>query len=521
MNRGNMKKWFILVALVFIMVAVGEFWGIRAASAASPPKPIKLRMMEPSEPTQIEQLSPIHGTGTMGVVGFLNNVREPLVDVGKKGEPVPKLATRWEHSQDFTKWRFYLRRGVKFHNGDNFTARDVVELVKWAFEEKKVSTLYLFVPIQKAVAVDDYTVDLFFEKPEPLLLITLNVMKIAPTAITRDNRELYKTVLTGTGPYRFVEWKRGQYIKLAKFEDYWGPKPQIDDVEIIFRAEEGVRLAALMAGEVEWVRTLSPEQAKLAPKVAHIPSVETVVLLIDEYIQKEQGGVSVLADKRLRLAVDYAIDRQALVALYKGFATVSLGQLASPGDFGFNPGLKSRPSDLEKAKALVREAGAVGRTVTLVGASDRWAKGKEVAEAVAYMIEQTGLKVKLMLMPHNEAKKYKEATGNNRKLKADMMISPEDTPLETETRFSHMLVNGGKNSAINDLETARLYNEALAESDLAKREQKLAKAYAYVYEQAHCVPLFKPELIWGLAKNLEWNVDIVGRPFIADMRFTN
>ncbi len=506
----------LVILLLFVAVAVGDVWGIREASAAA--GPIKLRMVISKEPVPRE-FSPLQGFSS-STGAEISSVLEPLVDHTKDG-PVPKLATKWEKSADFTRWRFYLRRGVKFHNGDNFTARDVVEVVKWSFEEKKVSQLYQRLPIKEAVAVDDYTVDLIFETPQPLLLITIRQLRIAPTAITRDNREMAGTHPIGTGPYKFVEWKRGLSIKLTKFEGYWGAKPQIDEVEITFKEEEGVRLAALMAGEVDWVSGLNPEQASQVPKVARIPSPDTVWLRFDEYIQKALTGKDpILSDKRLRLAVEYAIDRKALVALYKGFATPSLGQFAVPGDFGFNPNLKSRPYDLERAKALVRESGAVGKTVTFVASTDRFSKDREVAEALAYMIEQTGLKVKLMLMPYTEYVKYRGGGAGPRPYMADIVLIASDTLLEVETRISQLFMQGGNYNAINDPEPTRLFKEEQAETDYAKRAEKLSEIWAYVYEQAHYVPLYKLEWMWGIAKNLEWKLDNPGC-FIFDMRFTD
>ncbi len=518
MIRGIVKNWFMLAALAFVMVVAGEVCGTKAASAAA--KPVKLRMMMPSEPAGPGPLGQLHGASPIAEP-IVYNVMEPLVDYTKDG-PVPKLATKWEHSADLTKWRFYLRKGVKFHNGADFTARDVLEFAKWNLEMKWESNVYQRVPFKEAVLVDDYTIDLVFEKPQPLFLISGRVFLIPPVAISRDNREMYKTKLIGTGPYRFVEWNRGQNIKMSKFEGYWGPKPQIDDAEITFRSEEQVRLAALMAGETDWIYSVSPEAAKSAPKVARIPSPETVFLRFDEYIQKELTGKDpIFADKRLRLAVEYAIDKKALTALYGGFVTQSLGQFASPGDFGFNPNLKVRPYDLEKARALVREAGALGNTVTVVSTSDRYLKDREVAEAIAYMIEQTGLKVKLMLMPKAEANKYWRTVGPDRAYMVDINIWISDALLEVESRYFQIFAEGGNNMAIKDPEPTKLYKEAISEADYNKRREKVAKAWTYVYDQSHYVPLFKPEVIWGIAKNLEWKPDITGRPFFSDMKFTD
>ncbi len=283
-----------------------------AAPAASA-KPRKLRIMMPSEPNPVSQA---WSAGDYMTEPLVFNVFEPLVDLGKKGEPVAKLATKWESSPDLTRWRFYLRKGVKFHNGADFTARDVVEFAKWNIEQGDRSTFYGRAALKDAVGVDDHTVDLIFEDPQPFLLLNARLFLIPPAAISRDNREMFTKQPIGTGPYRFVEWQRGQHIKLARFEDYWGAKPQIDDVQIVFRGEEAVRLAALQAGEVDWAYGITWEQARSAPKVPRIPSPETVIIRFDEFIQKEQTGVDPLfADKRLRLAVDYAIARQALVGV--------------------------------------------------------------------------------------------------------------------------------------------------------------------------------------------------------------
>ncbi len=515
-TQGNMKNrfmWVVSVLVMFVLIIAEQIWGIRAASAAA--KPTTLRMAMSGEPDYAMGPTGAFHPGNLLAEPVVINVMEPLVDY-VKGIPVPKLATKWEHSEDLTKWRFYLRKGVKFHNGASFTASDVVEYVNWNIELKNLSRPLNRVPIKKAVAVDEYTVDLTFEKPQPLLLINMRYFLIYPVAISRDNREMHNTLPVGTGPYRMVERKLGHYIKLTKFEGYWGPKPQIDNVEITFRPEAGVRMAALKAGEVDWIYGLDSDSASRAPKVVRVPSSETVWIRFDEVLQKNP----IFVDKRIRLGVEYAIDRKALVALYGGFATPSLGQFASPGEFGFNPDAKSRPYDLEKAKSLVKEAGAVGKTVTMVCASDRWSKSREVAEAVAYMIEQTGLKVKLLLMPETEAVKYKKILDPNPPL-CDIYLGPTDALFEVETRYL-LFVKGGPNCTINDQEANRQYNkEVLPETDYAKRGKKLAQSWAYVYEQSHYVPLFKLEWMWGIAKNLQWDVDMGGRAFFSDMRFTD
>ncbi len=509
--RDNKKHWFMLSVLAIVLVVSVEVREIKTASAALPAKPTTIRLMQAAEPDTVTYIDNI-GTPDLAIA---YNVMEPLVDVGKKGEIVPKLATKWEQLNPTT-WRFYLRRGVKFQNGADFTASDVAESIKWFVDLKATSALYNRLPFRDAVAVDDHTVDLSFAKPQPLFLINARQFLIYPAAIARDKQNRTLSSPVGTGPYKFLEWVRGQYIRLAKFDGYWGPQSQINEVVITWRAEEGVRLAALIAREVDFVLNLNPESVSRAPKAVSAPSAENYFLRLDESVQKNP----ILADKRLRLAIDHAINRQAIVTLFTGTVTPLNGQFAIPGDFGYNATLKSRPYDLEKARSLVREAGAVGKSLIFVIAAGRWPKDREVAEAIAYMIEQTGLNVKLKVVAPEETKKYGNTIPENRPNIPDILLTAGDTVLEVESRYGNLLHRGGSQYAGNDPEASRLFEEVLAELDIAKRGEKLARAWAYNYEQAHFIPLIRQPKIWGLSKNLEWEPDIIGRPIIADFRFT-
>src|SRR5262249_42281682 len=146
-------------------------------------------------------------------------------------------------------------------------------------------------------------------------------------------------------------WNRGQDIKMARFDGYWGPAPQISDIDLIIRSEASVRVAALTAGEAGWANSLSPPQASQVPQKVGLggSGSDTVWIRFDQSVTASP----ILADVRLRQAIDFAIDRNALTALYNGTAPAALGQMGVSGDFGFNPDLKNRPFDLNMAKSLV------------------------------------------------------------------------------------------------------------------------------------------------------------------------
>lgn len=434
------------------------------------------------------------------------------MNLNKDGKPVPSLATKWEQ-RDPTTWRVYLRKGVKFHNGDSFTARDVVETVRWMIDEKKISHAYPLVPFKDAISIDDYTVDLTFVSPQPLFPIQQINFAITPTSQARDKRDTAARHPIGTGPYKFVKWASGQSIELARFADYWGPKPQIDKVVITWREEPAVRLAALRVGEIDWAMTLTPEDAPKAPKSVWLTTPDRWVLspLQDGTVQKNP----ILADKRLRLAIDHALDRGAIVKLFAGQAMVLQGQLALPGEFGYNPTLKARPYDLQRAIALVREANAVGKTVSFMASSGKRPKDREMAEAMAYMIEQTGLKVNLQFFGGGGGREY------YREQPFDLYMTGFDFVLESQARLRKSFYTGSNQVRFQDEQAWKLMDDAEAELDMDKRGQKVASAWAYLYDQAYYSPLVVPEIVHGLAANLEWVPNVMGWPSVADMRFTD
>lgn len=448
-----------------------------------------------------------------------SNVLEPLIDLDTGGKPVPRLATAWEQ-RDPTTWRLQLRKGVKFHNGEPFTGRDVVETAKWLIEEQKTSAIYGYMPISEATLVDDNTVDLKFGSPQPLFLIQQINFLIYPASIASEKtkREQAARSPIGTGPYKFANWETGRAIRLARFDDYWGSKPNIGGVEITWRAEPGVRLAALLAQEADWVMDIPLEEVTRAPKTASLTVPDRYEFRLDTAVQQNPT----LADKRLRLALDYSLDRQGLLKLFGGQAVMLQGQLALPGEFGYNPNVKARPYDLERAKQLVSEANAVGRTLNMTCGDQKRPKQREICQASASMFEKTGLKINVLMLAPGEDQQYTTTQGPNRGVKvSDIHQVAPDFLLESEGRFGKSFNKGSLQVAYEDQVAWDLFSAAKADTNLDTRGEKLGKAWARLYEEAYYLPLVVPTVVHGLAPNLEWNVNIAGWPAVADMRFTN
>ena len=292
-------------------------------------------------------------------------------------------------------WQVKLRPGVTFHNGESFNAEAVVYSIKRIIDpEFNSEQISFFNTITDAVKVDDLTVKIVTKGPDPILLSRLYWMKMVPPVYSKNAK--FAVAPVGTGPYKFVEWQRGQTITLERNNDYWGTKPPIEKVTYRFVEEPGTRLAGLMAGEFDVITNLLPEFTQQVPQAIHILGLEHPIVILNA-----DGGPT--KDVRVRQALNYAVDKQALAeGLFEGYAQVAQGQLLSPSFFGYNQNVNAYAYDPQKAKTLLKQAGAAGATVELIGTAGRWLKDRELVESVAAYWDAAGVKTKVRIFEFNE-----------------------------------------------------------------------------------------------------------------------
>jgi peptide/nickel transport system substrate-binding protein len=319
----------------------------------------------------------------------------------------------------------------------------------------------------------------------------------------------FAEIPVGTGPYKFVQWKRGQSIKLAINNDYWGEKPQIKTVNYRFIEESGTRLAGLMAGEFDVITNLLPEFTGRVPKAVNIQGLEHPIMILNA-----DGGPT--KDVRVRQALNYAVDKEALAeALYEGYAQVAQGQLLSPSFFGFNKDVRAYPYDKEKAKSLLKEAGAEGVTVELIGTSGRWLKDREVVEAVAAMWQDVGIKAKVRIFEFNE---YLNRLFD-RKTRGDaIFVVSSNELLDADKSFSAYYRAGGIGSSNTDKALAALIDQARTETNMQKRASLYHQAVKRAHDQAYFVWLLNIEDIYGMSKRVEWAARVDAKIMVNEMK---
>lgn len=439
-----------------------------------------------------------------------DNVYETLMARKPDGTLIPGLAAEAPKLTSPAEWEVKIRPGIKFHNGEALNADAVVYSIKRVINpEFNSEQISFFSTIRGAEKVDDLTVKIITDGPDPILPSRLYWLKIVPPKHSTDKK--FAETPVGTGPYKFVKWNRGETITLELNKNYWGPKPQIEKVNYRFIEEPGTRLAGLMAGEFDLIMNLLPEFTQQVPKAVHIQGLEHPIIILNA----DSGPTK---DVRVRQALNYAVDKEALAqGLFEGYAQIAQGQLLSPSFFGFNKDVGQYPYDPEKAKALLKEAKAEGVTVELIGTAGRWLKDREIVEAVAAYWDQAGIKTKVRIFEFNE---YLNRLFD-RKTRADgIFVVSSNELLDADKSFSAYYKAGGIGSSNTDQELAGLIDSARAETDTAKRAGLYHQAVKLAREKAYFVWLLNIEDIYGMSARLDWQARVDAQIQVKEMKLT-
>lgn len=453
---------------------------------------------------------------------------------------IPRLATSWKAIDDTT-WEFKLREGVKFHDGTAFTADDV--LFSFARADGYTggnSSFRTYTKGKTVTKVDDFTIHIKTEAPYPLMpndMTTLMIMSSEAKGTGGEANNGIKAkdfndgiATMGTGPYKFVEWKKGDQIVVEKYDGYVGPMAQPWD-KITFKVikSDPARTAALLAGDVDMIDDVATPDIpalKTNDKVSLSQGVSNRVIYIhmdqfrdvSPFVTDKAGNAltkNPLKDARVRKALSKMIDRDEIVEKVMEGVAIKAGQLLPDGFFGRSPNLTPDAYDPEGAKALLAEAGwADGFAMTIHGSNNRYINDGKIVEAIAQMLTRNGIPTKVETMPSSVY--FKRASSGG----------PDNTP-----EFSFFLVGWGAGSGEpssplksllatvdaskgqgasnrgqhSDPELDAVLVEALATVDDDKRAALLAKATDIgIGRNMGIIPLHYQVNTWATRKGLKY-----------------
>lgn len=429
------------------------------------------------------------------------NVFETLLNFGEQDTTInPGLAKEWEVSEDGLTYTFQLQEGVKFHDGTDFNAEAVIKNInRW--KGGKEEDFYYFNSMFKAEGEDiikdvtaegDYTVVFTLSRPQAPFLKNLAMSPFgigSPTAFEAAGDKFGDNPV-GTGPFKFTEWKRNDSITIEKFEDYWQEGfPKLD--KVIFRSipDNSARLNELMAGNIDLADGINPSDGKTVEGDSTLQLIERPSMNIG-YLGLTNTRAP-FDNKLVRQAVNYAIDKQAIVdAFFEGRAEVAANPMP-PSISGYNDAISPYPYDPEKAKSLLAEAGYDGKEIEL------WAMpvprpympdGAKVAEVIQKNLEDVGIPSKIVTF---EWATYLEKAKNG---EADAFMLGWTGDNGDADNFIYTLLDkdniGSNNYAYyTNEEVHSLLIQAQSETDENVRNELYKKAQEIIHDDAPWVPL--------------------------------
>lgn len=304
----------------------------------------------------------VHRAVSSNDVRIVSIYGQGLFSINTEWKVVPLLVTTWEASEDLLAYTFHLREGVKFHNGREMKASDVAFSFQRMMDPDTNSPRYtdFQVNIESISIVDERTIVFRLKKMfAPFISLLASRAYIICPEVVNDENEM--TEYIGTGPFKVVEWKRGEYISFEKFEDYWNPSlPYLDKVTILIVPDDAARFAAVRIGEVHIMTEFPfPFVAQLASQgIENLKIVRGINNPPTWLVINLRNPCTELASLKVRQAIAYALDKSAMVKSYALGNGRVLNQGYPEGTFWHVdvPDIYAEPN-LEKAKELLEEAG--------------------------------------------------------------------------------------------------------------------------------------------------------------------
>lgn len=338
----------------------------------------------------VTSLDPHVGKETPAVT-VTSQIFDTLLVMNEDNEPSPCLAESFEQIDEKT-YEFKLRQDVKFHDGEAMTADDVVFSLNRARESNYVS--YVVDAISEVEKKDDYTVIVKTAEPYSPILSALTVpfTAIVPQHAVEADEDAFALNPIGTGPYKFVEWKQGEYTKLEANADYFLGAPKTQNLVMKVVPEASQRVIAIETGEADLAYNVSANDSKRVEEDEDLqlfkgPSQTVSYLTMNETNEK-------FADKRVRQAIRYAIDKEAIVETMLYGAGEPADSIIPSSTFGFSEKIQKYEHNVEKAKKLMADAGYPDGFSCTLSVTDDSVKN-EICQVIQSQLKEIGIEVSI------------------------------------------------------------------------------------------------------------------------------
>lgn len=508
-TKRFLKSAVLLGTVAIVAAVVLAACGAAEEAAVAAPEPVTRDTLTIAIGAEPESLDPVNMTSApAATVG--EHVVQRLIYMEEDGSLSPMLATSWSANEDSTVWDFEIRQGVTFHDGEPLNAAAVKANLD-RFVDPDVGAAYAFLlgTVEEIEAVDEYTLRLSLSQPFAPILAHLShsfIGIVSPAQLAPLGPDDTFDIPIGTGPYVMDRWSRGETIRLSVNENYWGSVPAIPNVVFNFIPEASALMVALETGEADAIMRVPPQDAD---RLDANPEIDVVY---QDSVRSVYIGFNNLKapfdDVRVRQALNYAVDKQAIVdSLFLGAFTVADAPIvpavfghASVGPYEHNP---------ERARELLAEAGFPdGLSMTLHHPTGRYPLDATVAEAVQDMLADVGVDATLETREWSAFLSFTAQPPDQADYDA-YMLGWGTVTLDADYGIYALLhsrqwnPNGNNRGFYRNDRVDELLDEARVETDRNRREEMYAEVNRLIWDDAPWIFLYNQGQINAVRTGVE------------------
>jgi len=461
-----------------------------------------LRVAQSADPKTLDP----HKQGDMTSMNVLINVFDTLTTRGADNTLAPGLATAWESPDPLT-WRFHLRPGVRFHNGEPCDARAVEFSIDRLLDPATKSPIVELRYVTKATAVDELTVDLHTSQPDPIIPAKVSLfggVVVPPRYLAEVGDAGFARHPVGTGPFTFVDFQRDHQLRLRANPSHWRGAPAVRELVFLPMPDPSSALASLQSDEVDLVANLTPDAALQIEgyrgvSIRNHPGIRTSYLSLDT----TDGP---LADVRVRRALNHAVDVPLLIEAVLDGKAREVPTMIPRESFGFDPAVTPFTRDVGLAKRLLAEAGYPDGFDTTLTAQ---ATDANTAEAISGLLARAGVRARVSLL--DPGTYSGRLTSDNRRALGPMYLAASTGwTLDGQSLVQSNVRHDRRQSRWTSAEADRLVDAEELTIPPAQRQRAFTELQQLLKREAPFVFLYQIDTIYAVNDRPRWEPGVVG-----------
>jgi peptide/nickel transport system substrate-binding protein len=479
--------------------------GLLSACAGSADAAASAGVLRLTQPAEVKTLDP-HKQGDMVSMNALINMFDTLTTRDQDNRLAPRLALSWSNPDPLT-WRFQLRPGVRFHNGEPCDAAAVKYSIERLLDPATKSPIVELRYVTGAVVVDPLTVELHTNQPDPILPAKVSLfggVVVPPKYIADVGDAGFARAPVGTGPFTFVSWQRDQELRMRANREHWNGPPDLR--ELVFRAmaNPASALAALQSDEVDLVTGLTPDaalQLQGFPGVTidRFPGIRAYYLSLDT-------EDAVLADPRVRQALNHAVDVPLLIDAVLDGKAREMPTMIPRESFGFDPTVTPFTRDLDLARRLLADAGHPDGFDTVLTASSVDAV---VAEAISGLLARVNVRSRVETLDSGTYS-TRLTSDNRRALGPIYLAASTGWTLDGQSNVQSNVRRDRRQSRWTSDEADRLIDGEELSVDPAERQRAFNDLQRLLKEEAPFVYLYQLDTLMARNARPSWRPAVTG-----------